>query len=64
MEKNIFSFIYDYYKTAYVLYIALYFILIQCSEVKLRLFKKSTKCEKITSEIKIPFAKEIFRILT
>ena len=35
------SFIYDYYKTVSVLYIALYFILIERSEVKLRLFFKS-----------------------
>ena len=29
-----FNFIYDYYKTAYVVYITLYFILIEHSEVK------------------------------
>ena len=58
-KNNIFSF---YYKTAYVLYFALYFILIERSEVKLRLFLKNPlrggKYEKIASEIKISFAKE------
>ena len=37
-KKTYFQFIYDYYKTGYALYIALYFILIDHSEVKLRLF--------------------------
>ena len=54
--KNIFSF-YDYYKKAYVVYIALYFILIERSEVKLRLFKKkSTTKQKLRKlHIKLKF---------
>ena len=41
-KQTYFPFIYDYYKTAYALslYIALNFILIERSEVKLRLFYK------------------------
>ena len=67
---NYFHFIYDCYKTAHALYIVLYFILnlIEHSEVKLRLFLKNLlrggKIEKIASEMKIPFSKGIFRILT
>ena len=37
--KLFFHFICEYYKTSYVLYIALYFILIECSEVNLQLKK-------------------------
>ena len=43
---EIFHFIYDYYKTAYVLYIALDFILTGRSESKLRLFLKSATQRK------------------
>ena len=40
-RKNIsLHFLCDYYETSYVLYNALYFILIEHSEVKLRLFLK------------------------
>ena len=69
-KKHIFIlYNYDYYKSVCVLYIALHFILIECSEAKLYLFKKiryihGGNIEKITSEIKILFAKDIFRILT
>ena len=47
MLKNVFPFIYDYYETAYALYIytALYIILIEHSEVKLHLFFKSRYTE-------------------
>ena len=41
MWKKTYFHFYDYYKTAYVLYIALYFILIESSEVELRLFLKN-----------------------
>ena len=34
-KKNFFPFIYDYYKTTYLLYVALNFTLIARSEVKL-----------------------------
>ena len=45
-QQHIFIVIYDDYKTAYALYIALYSILIECSEVKLCLFKKSAMRRK------------------
>ena len=57
--KNPHIFSYDYYKTTYGLYIELYFILIDCSEVMLRLcfFNPLSRAKKlkITSEIKILF---------
>ena len=40
-NETYFHFIYDYYKTTYVLCIPLYFILFERSKVKLRQFKKS-----------------------
>ena len=61
--KNYFNLIYDYYKTAYVLYIIIshYYIFIERSEVKLSVFKnplRRGKIEKSTYEIKIPFVKK------
>ena len=58
-DKNMFLFKCGYHKMAYVQYLALCFVLIELSEVKLHLFFESLLCggevEKITSEIKIPF---------
>ena len=52
---------YNYYKSVCALYIALYFIIIECSEVKLCLFfficyTEEIMIEKIKLEIKILFA--------
>ena len=55
VEKTYFHFIYDDYKTAYALYIALYYILIECSEVKLRLFLKSCEEKLRESLLKLKF---------
>ena len=61
-KKKYCHFIYDSYKTAYVLYIALDFILIEHSEVKLRPFLKVRYTEenlrKLRLEIKFPFAEK------
>ena len=46
VKKTFKIFIYDCYKTAYVLYIALYYIPIECSAVKLCMFLKIRYAEE------------------
>ena len=60
---------YDYYKSVCVLYFALHLFSLNVQKRSYVCFKKiryihGGNIEKITSEIKLLFVKEIFRILT